>query len=378
MQVLSGVQLVLGAQRLQNPQTTGAWAKLRIANESPYNLTIQVAGATHLLDPQTADVYALNGANFIDVNAVALLPVAGAPSTELELTYAQADETIPGTYPMSLTRETSGSTTFTNASIGVVNAPGSKITSSRPPQELGIVNIQNGTQTGNFILPSDVLGLAVILEEPLANFSALSVKWHPATPGADPPWVPLSLSTFAQPVYVVPILPTTRDINGTVINSVDLSLTSNGNVFVRAALWALFETAPEWQTFFAQLTQTQRPKAFDTANFSQPGAGVRAAVVLAAVVGKHYVIKHASGRVAAIVGGDGATFEVGVGTGDFVRHVTQTNGNVADSVLVPEGGWPSINNSSALVAFLTAPQNASNFQSVAIGAYLEAIVEPPG
>lgn len=97
--------LVAGPQRIQAPGTTGQWAKLKIANESPYDLTIQIAGASEELGPQVANVYPLNGANFIDITAMALQPVAGAPAAQLQLTWAQSDETIEGTYPMALVRE---------------------------------------------------------------------------------------------------------------------------------------------------------------------------------------------------------------------------------------------------------------------------------
>lgn len=137
-----------------------------------------------------------------------------------------------------------------------------KQVSSRPPTELGIVNVQNGSSTGNFPLPSDVQALVVVLEESLANWAHLKVAWHPATPGADPPWVPLELFVFPQAVWVVPILPASRDINGSVINTIDVTVQSAGNTFVRAEVFALLEANPLWLQLFPlpQLEPNQFPK----------------------------------------------------------------------------------------------------------------------
>src|SRR6266851_3745848 len=99
------VALVAGPQRIQFPQG-GPWQQIKLANESQYDLVVQIAGVQVELGAWTADRFDVNGTNFIDVNATALQSVSGAPSASLELTLAGPGEVIVGTYPMGLTRET--------------------------------------------------------------------------------------------------------------------------------------------------------------------------------------------------------------------------------------------------------------------------------
>ncbi len=115
--IVFSVALVAGAQRIQFPQG-GPWQQVKLANESQYDLTVQIAGVQDDLGASTANRYPVNGANFIDVTATALQPVDGAPSAALQLTLAGPGEVIVGTYPVTLVRKTT-----TNLAQGASSSP---------------------------------------------------------------------------------------------------------------------------------------------------------------------------------------------------------------------------------------------------------------
>lgn len=262
--IQNGIPVVAGSQRLQAPQDAAPWAKLKVANESPYDLSIQIAGTLHQLGPQTADLYNLYGANFIDVVAQLLVSAASAPSAELELTWAHQDEAIPGTYPMALSREMSGSTTttFTNAQIGVVNAPNTKITSARPPKNLGSVIDNPNPNTAAFVLDSDAQALVFVLPFPVAQYVHLRVSWV-VSGGQGNNWLPLELFQFTQNVYVVPILPQSRDTGNVLNNQVNVTLQGTALGGQLVDVWEVFESAPLWLQLFPQpqLEPNQPPGA---------------------------------------------------------------------------------------------------------------------
>jgi len=97
------VTLVSGQQRVQLPQG-GPWLKLKVANESGYDLSVQVGGQINELGAWVAELYDLHGEHYIDIVASAIQSVGGTPSKVIKLTLAGPGETIEGTYPMALAR----------------------------------------------------------------------------------------------------------------------------------------------------------------------------------------------------------------------------------------------------------------------------------
>lgn len=143
----------------------------------------------------------------------------------------------------------------------VINAVGTKITSNRPPVLLGTAfDSPSNPQTTNFVIPTDVQGLVIVLPQALAGYVHLKIAWHPITSPSF--YVPLELFEFTQQLYAIPILPSSLDGVSNFTNSIDVTLqgTSLGNVGVQ--VWALFEPNPLWLQVFPlpQLQPNQFPK----------------------------------------------------------------------------------------------------------------------
>lgn len=199
--------------------------------------------ATDLAD-YTQAVNVIGGT--VTISGTAIVAISGTPTVQVTGTPNVNIANVPAV------TISSGSVTIANASIGVINAAGTKITSSRPPTRLGsIIGNNSGTPVSqDFVLPTDIQGVVFVLSEALTRYASLQMTWKPIGVGA-PPWQPLSLNFFTQSVYVVPILPGTLDLGVNVINTVTVTLTGVAGFVPVVDIWAVYEANPLWLEFFA-------------------------------------------------------------------------------------------------------------------------------
>lgn len=81
---------------------------IKVANESPYALRVDVGGYQDWIGPWIADVMPTGGATVMHVHPVILgASLPDAPQSTLLVTLAPQGEQFPGTYPMALSRQSS-------------------------------------------------------------------------------------------------------------------------------------------------------------------------------------------------------------------------------------------------------------------------------
>jgi len=118
-----------------------------------------------------------------------------------------------------------------------------------------------------------------------------------------------------------------------------------------------------------------RPRSWDFGTFANPGAGLRPVLTIAGNAGQKIVVAHATGTVVSTVAAaDGANFEI-VDNGTQVRYESATGTEAvvgsSDRVTWPSLGIANANAGQSMVTqFHTAPQNANNVYTVAVGGYL--------
>ncbi|HKW93976.1 MAG TPA: hypothetical protein VJX92_18945 [Methylomirabilota bacterium] len=130
---------------------------VRSANESPFALQCSIGPDRHWLQPWSVDVWPVHGSTVMHVHPVALAsPVNPAPFSNLLVTVAQPYETIPGTYPASLDRQ---STPYGQQPvIGTITTVGNGDTVNNTfPVPTGTLGIQFICQAASgFFLPQEV------------------------------------------------------------------------------------------------------------------------------------------------------------------------------------------------------------------------------
>ena len=215
-----------------------------------YSQAVQVLGGTvSITGPVTATI---SGTVTVSISGTPTVNIGTAPTITVtgSVSISSGTVSISGTVPVTIS---SGTVTINNASIAVINATGTKITSARPPKELFFQVDSNGTFTyGPTALDPDVQALVLqLIIPPLSNYSHVRLYWDDA--GGAPAWVLLDLYVVTQAIYVIPIHQFGRYNNSFNPSAgVKLTVTSNGNVKVWLSLVELFESAPEWLTLFPQ------------------------------------------------------------------------------------------------------------------------------
>jgi hypothetical protein len=181
-----------------------------IANESPYYFAVAIAGKTRWLAAWSADVFDLVGST-IQFTPQLIGSLTNAPSQNLLITLADGPGAFPGTYPLSLDRQTSiaagtvlisgnpsvsilgtptvsipggvaitgtpnvaisgtpavtisGTPNFnvTNASISVQNATGTQLQTTQPQVLLGTLSYKPGSVQASFNLPAGCHSIALV------------------------------------------------------------------------------------------------------------------------------------------------------------------------------------------------------------------------
>lgn len=117
---------------------------------------------------------------------------------------------------------------------------------------------------------------------------------------------------------------------------------------------------------------SSRTRGWDATGFSSPGAGNKAEVDFAAIVGKSYVMAFAEGEVVSTVAAaDGATFDAGIAA-PSIRAASGTEAIVGSTWTLSRQNIAINGGINTLVKanFVTAPQNASNVQMVSAACYI--------
>lgn len=127
-------------------------------------------------------------------------------------------------------------------------------------------------------------------------------------------------------------------------------------------------------TYPVDITRKEQTKrAWDIATGNSPGAGIKATVTVAGVTGKSWELNFMYGAITATVAAaDGAGLEYRFGGGAAAASVSGVHAQIGDSWQFTATdqailGQPG---QSLTVQFQTPPQNANNFQSVLLGAYI--------
>lgn len=114
--------------------------KVKIANESPYAVRVELAGYIDWIGPWTADVVPTGGATVMHVHPIVLgAALPPTPQSVLLVTLAPQGEDFPGTYPVALVRQAS---TYQQI-VPLVITPG----------DSGIYTIQPNTVLTNAVFP---------------------------------------------------------------------------------------------------------------------------------------------------------------------------------------------------------------------------------
>lgn len=224
-----------------------------------------------------------------------------------------------------------GTVTIANASIAVINAPGTKITSARPPKELAVLFVDHTGNTAFPTLDSDVQALVIQLGFPLASYQHLKVAWVPT--GANTiAWVPLEVFEFSQNVFVVPILPTTRDTGDVQTGQLAITLQATAGQFANAIITEVFDSAPLWMQIFPlpQIEPNQTP--------------LLAQKTLAANVGQWLIAPQANVRIVLFGVTFTATSNFGASDAVYVGHNPTLPTMARPNLLIaaiPNTGFPA-------------------------------------
>jgi hypothetical protein len=184
----------------------------------------------------TGGSVAITGTATVVISGTPTVAISGTPSVNIANTPAV---TI-----------SSGSVTIANANIAVINASGTKITSSRPPKVVGTLSIAaNSTLTGTVTLDADVQVIVLLLPNALANYAHIKIIYHGISGVVTP--VPFEAYVFAQGVFAFPILPVTLDNGGGQPTQIDIQIDSTVSGPARLEVVELFEPNPLWMQYFA-------------------------------------------------------------------------------------------------------------------------------
>jgi len=339
------IALVAGRQRIQFPRG-GPWRQVKIANESPYDLSLQIAGITDELGAWTANVWDVNGTNFIDVTATALQPIAGSATSVIELTLAGPGETIDGTYPVALVRQANVQSPQTQ--LGDLVFPVGTSTQTTDPVPAGTHALLLISASGAIFTGASVIGqTSGAFYMPVDNSM-------------------VGVALVGRTILCIPI--------SSVLDTrfqVTMTNTSASSATVRVV--AVLDSEAVWVQNTSQTPVFTRgiTKPYDGTATSNPGAGTAASVTLAANTQGDWEAHTALGAVfAGAQTADRPVLQLLDGASPLMDHLL--------GIVATIGSWAPFtgiglayrgtNNTSMTLKFLSSA--TGEVQSVALGAHL--------